>query len=1103
MESSPVSRPSGIPRPAPSRLPVLRPSGSVSQLRAPASTEQLRKKPSNSAISNISNDQPLRRKPSLQSISRPTASTLQKKTSRASLARSNTTASTASQPTSANSSSGRAPLASNPRRASGIPSFGHPRHSITSTISSTSSDASVIRRPFARPPSRQANEQSRPTSSSTPGEDDTLGSLNDFRSASRASSRASSRAGFNEDDPEADYAVKDDAISKDIARKKSRQSLSERTIESLSQLPSSPAPKKGRRRSSFFNADNSMPPPLRPASATSNGSRPSTSDGAPQAAPATPRRLGGPSNRLSMTAPGQRSASASVTTSTVTPSRTNSVSRSVSTVKKQPSSSTLSTTQNLQNTPKARPLSTSKSLATRTPKPKPSLGNVFGQAISPPGTAVASPNRDTPVKKTPDTVRRVPSSSVALRDHIAKAKAAKKPDVTESPPKPASSSNALREQIAKARAAAKQAKTEPVRNNTPPTDVIVPDPAEIATFDFGLEDDPFNQNPKGGKSVLRRRIDSARSDGRLNIAAMGLKEIPDDVLSMYIYDPNDTKVAWGEVVDLSTILAADNELEILPDSMFPDVTVEDMVDSDEAGPQFGGVQNLDFHGNLLRELPVGMRRLTQLSKLNLSRNKLSMDMLDVIAQIPTLRELKLGENDLQGDLSPALCNLTGLEVLELQSNKLTSIPIDIERMAQLRTLNVSDNQLRSIPRQVFSSTLIELHASKNRLGGTLFSIDSVSALQELHVAQNSLTSLCDGDAMDLPALKVLNVSTNRLTSLPTVSTWVSLITLLVGENKLSALPEGFVTLHQLRTADFTGNDITQLDEKIALMESLDHLTVAANPLRDRKFLTMGTDEMKRDLAARLPADEALANIDEDLDNAVEETQTQWQLTPSGTLDLADKDMSELEIDDATLEVFAEGLRQLHLQRNKFEAIPSIVVKFDHLTLLDLSRNNIEVALSAPLDLPQLRDLRLASNKITSLTPLTTYLTAPNLVTLDVSINRLSGILPILHVSFPSLTTLLASDNKISEVSVDSLTNLRIVNLGNNDIERLEPRIGLLQGTLTGLEVEGNKFRVPNRQVLQKGTDAVLTWLKDKIPRESWKSADSAGTEFFDANDGSF
>ena len=249
---------------------------------------------------------------------------------------------------------------------------------------------------------------------------------------------------------------------------------------------------------------------------------------------------------------------------------------------------------------------------------------MYGQAVSPPGTAVTSPiqNYEAPAKKTPDTVRRVASSSSALRDHIAKARAAKKPDVAPAPveasPKAASSSNALREQIAKARKeAAKRARAEPIRNSTPPSDVIIPDPAEIATFDFGLNDDPFNQRSKGGASVLRRRIDTARGDGRLNIAALGLKEIPDDVLSMYTYDPNDTKVAWGEVVDLTSILAADNELEIIPDSMFPDVTVEDMIDSDEAGPQFGGVQNIDLHGNMLRELPMGLRRLTQLSKLNL------------------------------------------------------------------------------------------------------------------------------------------------------------------------------------------------------------------------------------------------------------------------------------------------------------------------------------------------------------------------------------------------------------------------------------------------------------------------------------------------------
>ena len=144
---------------------------------------------------------------------------------------------------------------------------------------------------------------------------------------------------------------------------------------------------------------------------------------------------------------------------------------------------------------------------------------------------------------------------------------------------------------------------------------IEPDPAEIAEFDFGLED-PFNQRGKGGKSLLKKRIDGARADGRLNIAAMGLSEIPREVLSMYKYDPDDTTVAWGEVVDMTTIIGADNHLQELPSAMFPDVDMASEPDDGDE-PQFASVQNLDLHGNVLSQLPVGMRHLTVLSKLNL------------------------------------------------------------------------------------------------------------------------------------------------------------------------------------------------------------------------------------------------------------------------------------------------------------------------------------------------------------------------------------------------------------------------------------------------------------------------------------------------------
>jgi hypothetical protein len=212
-----------------------------------------------------------------------------------------------------------------------------------------------------------------------------------------------------------------------------------------------------------------------------------------------------------------------------------------------------------------------------------------------------------------------------LRAQIAKAKTARNSEVAddgEQSPKPAASSNALREQIAKAKEAARRAKAESARTSTPPRDAILPDPNEIASFDFGL-DDPFNQGAKGGKSLLRKRIDGARVDGRLNIAAMGLKEVPKEVLQMYKYDPSDNTVAWGEIVDLTSIIVADNELEALPEDMFPNIDFETAIDSDDdSGPQFGAVQNIDLHGNMLPVLPMGLRRLTQLSRLNLVRCKL-------------------------------------------------------------------------------------------------------------------------------------------------------------------------------------------------------------------------------------------------------------------------------------------------------------------------------------------------------------------------------------------------------------------------------------------------------------------------------------------------
>jgi hypothetical protein len=202
---------------------------------------------------------------------------------------------------------------------------------------------------------------------------------------------------------------------------------------------------------------------------------------------------------------------------------------------------------------------------------------------------------------------------------------------------PRKSSLALRDQIAKAKAAKRAAAAKQAPAAASSTEDEVPVIA-TGTFDFGLSDDHFNEqiNQNGAKGLLRKRIDAARTDGRLNIAAMGFKEIPEEVMNMYSLESVGTQDGtWAESVDLTRFVAADNELELIPDKVFPDLDPRDIADDEDAkGNQFGGrtslefvyysciltppgLETLDLHGNVLIQLPPGLRRLELLTALNI------------------------------------------------------------------------------------------------------------------------------------------------------------------------------------------------------------------------------------------------------------------------------------------------------------------------------------------------------------------------------------------------------------------------------------------------------------------------------------------------------
>ncbi|KKK25155.1 hypothetical protein P175DRAFT_0481329 [Aspergillus ochraceoroseus IBT 24754] len=874
------------------------------------------------------------------------------------------------------------------------------------------------------------------------------------------------------------------------ARGRTRPSLSDRTIETLAQIPSSPS--SSLRQSSFFSATSPMRSFSRPPSSMTNYSRsPSRSSSS--------RQLSG-SDLIS--AP---------------PSVVRLPSRSRASVSMNDPPSDQSSVTTVESPPKPKRPAVRRSIygstdsTATTPAPRLSLGRTPAK----PAETETDSSQQPPlqVKKTRKIQPKASNSrlsSAGFRSSSAKSPSSETSADQQSgmeERKVSKSSSALRESIAKAKAARKAVAQKDSQ------------PSSFDAWDETIVRDPFNQGPKDpNHGLLRKRLDAGRTSGHLNIAAMSLTTFPGEVLTMYDFDPNST-TDWYESVDLVKFIAADNEFTELPEAAFPDMDPNEIsTDDDEKGNQFGGLEVLDLHGNLLQSLPLGFRRLQRLHTLNLSNNKLSMSDIEVIMEMGSLRDLKLAKNQLEGALINEIGRLSNLEVLDLRENSLVDLPESLADLRSLRVLNVGYNQLTSLPFEALSKLpMKEISAPRNKLSGALIpaSVNKFDALQNLDVVGNALVKLSENESLELPSLQTLAISMNRIQSLPNVSVWPALLALSAEDNSISSLPQGFTDLKAIRNVDFTGNDISKLDEKIGLMDSLVTFRIANNPLRERKFLSMTTEDLKRDLRNRCEP-EPQETDDEEGSVATQftlapETPAQtagWQVKPGGALDRSYTELQDLEIEQLE-HINPNEVRCLYLQHNDLQCfpVPALSLLASHLTDLDMSHNPLDSSslFTSSITFPSLQNLNLGTTGLVTLEPIFTNLIAPSLTFLDVTGNGLSGALPPVRQTYPKMTTFLAAENQFDSLEFEAVQGLQVLDVGNNNIGALPPKLGLLRAegcsanwgagsALRRFEVAGNSFRVPRWQVVAKGTDAILEWLKDRIPAEDlheWESDDEA------------
>ncbi|KAJ7446593.1 adenylate cyclase [Mycena latifolia] len=263
------------------------------------------------------------------------------------------------------------------------------------------------------------------------------------------------------------------------------------------------------------------------------------------------------------------------------------------------------------------------------------------------------------------------------------------------------------------------------------------------------------------------------------------------------------------------------------------------------------VHSLDIAlGPSLTELDVSHNGITQLrpplgsapcvlTVLDLSNAQLAVLDGAALAPLGALRSLKLDHNALRA-LPEALGTLTLLEMLSVADNTLSALPASLGRLQRLEALDAHSNGLAALPAELWEcASLARLNATSNMLElwhdpppGDLPPL--AHALEQLYLGENELTDEMLHGLMGLKALRVLNLSFNKIQALPAhfFGGLTNLEEVFLSGNRLEHVPsEDLPSLTRLTTLFLNGNRLQHLPHELGQVKSLVHLDVGNNLLK--------------------------------------------------------------------------------------------------------------------------------------------------------------------------------------------------------------------------------------------------------------------------------
>ncbi|XP_055441466.1 leucine-rich repeat-containing protein 40 isoform X2 [Bubalus kerabau] len=293
--------------------------------------------------------------------------------------------------------------------------------------------------------------------------------------------------------------------------------------------------------------------------------------------------------------------------------------------------------------------------------------------------------------------------------------------------------------------------------------------------------------------------------------------------------------------------------------------------------------------------------------------------------------------------------------------------------------------------------------------------------------------------------------------------------LIISNNKLQSLTDDLRLLPALTVLDIHDNQLTSLPSAIRELENLQKLNVSHNKL---KILPEEITNLRNLKGLYLQHNE-LTCIPEGFE----------QLSNLEDLDLSNNRLTTVPASFS----FLSSLMRLNLSSNQLKSLPAELSGMKRLKHLDCNSNLLE---TIPPELASMESLELLYLRRNKLRFLPEFPSCKLLKELHVGENQIEmlGAEHLKHLN--SILVLDLRDNKLKSVpdEITLLQSLERLDLSNNDISSLPCSLGRLH--LKFLALEGNPLRTIRREIINKGTQEVLKYLRSKIKDDGPSQNDS-------------